>query len=84
MGFEFEERQWKNNIPCLTSLDTAEAILRVLESINFFIRSNANKSNRKDVVLQEIKLENMKIVSQKVIATNIFELVLEGALSLAR
>ncbi|MDH5161127.1 carbamoyl-phosphate synthase large subunit [Heyndrickxia oleronia] len=51
-GFRIRRAAVENNIPCLTSLDTAEAILRVLESINFSSEAMPTSQNRKDVVLQ--------------------------------
>ncbi|MBR0575024.1 carbamoyl-phosphate synthase large subunit [Proteiniclasticum sp. BAD-10] len=38
-GFLIRREAVENNIPCLTSLDTAAAILRVLESMNFSIEA---------------------------------------------
>ena len=34
-GFRIRREAVENGVPCLTSLDTAEAILRVIESMNF-------------------------------------------------
>ena len=34
-GFRIRRESVENGVPCLTSLDTAEAILRVIESMNF-------------------------------------------------
>jgi carbamoyl-phosphate synthase large subunit len=34
-GFRIRREAVENGIPCLTSLDTAEAILRVIESMTF-------------------------------------------------
>ena len=34
-GFRIRRETVENGVPCLTSLDTAEAILRVIESMNF-------------------------------------------------
>jgi len=34
-GFRIRRESVENGIPCLTSLDTAEAILRVVESMTF-------------------------------------------------
>ena len=34
-GFRIRRESVENGVPCLTSLDTAEAILRVIESMKF-------------------------------------------------
>ena len=34
-GFRIRRESVENGIPCLTSLDTAEAMLRVIESMTF-------------------------------------------------
>lgn len=38
-GFLIRRESVENNIPCLTSLDTASAVLKVLESMRFSIRA---------------------------------------------
>ncbi len=42
-GFKIRREAVENGVPCLTSLDTAEAILRVLETINFSVQPIAYK-----------------------------------------
>ncbi len=37
-GFKIRREAVENGVPCLTSLDTAEAILKVLETINFSVQ----------------------------------------------
>ncbi|QFT88804.1 Carbamoyl-phosphate synthase large chain [Bacillus sp. THAF10] len=50
-GFRIRRESVENGIPCLTSLDTAKAILRVLESMTFSIESiDALVSENKEVV----------------------------------
>ena len=39
-GFRIRRESVENGIPCLTSLDTAEAMLRVIESMTFLNRSD--------------------------------------------
>ena len=34
-GFRIRREAVENGVPCLTSLDTADAILKVIESMNF-------------------------------------------------
>lgn len=49
-GFRIRREAVENNIPCLTSLDTAEAILRVLESMTFSSEAMPANEIKKDVV----------------------------------
>ncbi|MFB7302198.1 carbamoyl-phosphate synthase large subunit [Heyndrickxia sporothermodurans] len=49
-GFRIRREAVENNIPCLTSLDTAEAILRVLESMTFSSEAMPANQIKKDVV----------------------------------
>ena len=52
-GFRIRRESVENSVPCLTSLDTAEAILRVLESLVFSVESmgNAVEQNKELVEL---------------------------------
>ena len=49
-GFHIRREAVENGIPCLTSLDTAYAILQVIESISFSTEAMGN-ANNEDVVL---------------------------------
>ncbi|WP_043933393.1 carbamoyl-phosphate synthase large subunit [Bacillus sp. EB01] len=48
-GFRIRREAVENGIPCLTSLDTAEAILRVIESMNF--SAEAISSSKAEVLV---------------------------------
>lgn len=50
-GFRIRRESVENGVPCLTSLDTAEAILRVIESMNFSAEAMAQPLNAKEAVL---------------------------------
>ncbi|PKR86994.1 carbamoyl-phosphate synthase large subunit [Heyndrickxia camelliae] len=50
-GFRIRREAVENGIPCLTSLDTAEAILRVLESMNFSTEQMLSGQKEKESVL---------------------------------
>ncbi|HEY9576585.1 MAG TPA: carbamoyl-phosphate synthase large subunit, partial [Pseudobacillus sp.] len=52
-GFRIRRETVENGIPCLTSLDTAEAILRVLESMIFSAESmpKSDDSKKSEAVL---------------------------------
>ncbi len=49
-GFRIRRESVENNIPCLTSLDTAEAILRVIESMNFTAEPMEHASQSREVI----------------------------------
>ena len=50
-GFRIRRESVENGIPCLTSFDTAEAMLRVIESMNFSTETmeHASKSGRSSI-----------------------------------
>ncbi|MFY0759117.1 carbamoyl-phosphate synthase large subunit [Metabacillus dongyingensis] len=48
-GFRIRRESVENGIPCLTSLDTAKAILRVLESMTFSTDEMPKRPNSKEV-----------------------------------
>jgi carbamoyl-phosphate synthase large subunit len=48
-GFRIRRESVENGIPCLTSLDTAKAILRVLESMTFSTDEMPKHANSKEV-----------------------------------
>ncbi|USK35630.1 carbamoyl-phosphate synthase large subunit [Bacillus sp. F19] len=48
-GFRIRRESVENGIPCLTSLDTAKAILRVLESMTFSTDEMPKRANSKEV-----------------------------------
>jgi carbamoyl-phosphate synthase large subunit len=48
-GFRIRRESVENGIPCLTSLDTAKAILRVLESMTFSTDEMPKGANSKEV-----------------------------------
>ncbi|MDZ5470729.1 carbamoyl-phosphate synthase large subunit [Bacillus sp. 31A1R] len=50
-GFRIRRESVENGIPCLTSLDTAEAILRVLESMNFSAEAMDKQVEKREAVL---------------------------------
>ncbi|MBM7586769.1 carbamoyl-phosphate synthase large subunit [Bacillus pakistanensis] len=50
-GFRIRRESVENGIPCLTSLDTAEAILRVMESMTFSAEALPLSSNKGEAVL---------------------------------
>jgi carbamoyl-phosphate synthase large subunit len=50
-GFKIRRESVENGIPCLTSLDTADAILRVLESMNFSTDTMPKKKENLEVSL---------------------------------
>ncbi|MFL6558240.1 MAG: carbamoyl phosphate synthase large subunit, partial [Bacillus sp. (in: firmicutes)] len=47
-GFRIRREAVENGVPCLTSLDTADAILKVIESMNF--SAEAMDSMKKEAV----------------------------------
>lgn len=49
-GFRIRREAVENGVPCLTSLDTAEAILQVIESMNFSAEA-MGKSGTKEAIL---------------------------------
>lgn len=48
-GFRIRRESVENGIPCLTSLDTAEAILRVIESMTFSAEAMGNAEPSREV-----------------------------------
>jgi carbamoyl-phosphate synthase large subunit len=51
-GFRIRRESVENGVPCLTSLDTAEAILRVIESMNFSAEAmEKSPANSREAVL---------------------------------
>ncbi len=50
-GFRIRRESVENGIPCLTSLDTAEAILRVIESMTFSAEAMKPATESKEAVL---------------------------------
>ena len=63
-GFRIRRESVENGVPCLTSLDTAEAILRVIESMTF--SADAMEMRQKqEVVHIMIRKENMKVVTKQ-------------------
>ncbi len=50
-GFRIRRESVENGVPCLTSLDTAEAILRVIESMNFSAEAMAQPVNTREAIL---------------------------------
>jgi carbamoyl-phosphate synthase large subunit len=50
-GFKIRRESVENGVPCLTSLDTAEAILRVLESMTFSAGAMIHPASRQEGVL---------------------------------
>lgn len=50
-GFRIRRESVENGVPCLTSLDTAEAILRVIESMNFSADAMEQPVQQKEVIL---------------------------------
>jgi carbamoyl-phosphate synthase large subunit len=50
-GFRIRRESVENGIPCLTSLDTAEAILRVIESMTFSAEAMEQQAVRREAVL---------------------------------
>lgn len=50
-GFKIRRESVENGVPCLTSLDTADAILRVLESMTFSAGALITPASSKDGVL---------------------------------
>ena len=79
-GFRIRREAVENGVPCLTSLDTAEAILRVIESMNFSAEAMEQPLATKEAVLFMIKKEDCTVVSQIEIAHSIYELTLKGEL----
>ncbi|MGE8079275.1 carbamoyl-phosphate synthase large subunit [Peribacillus loiseleuriae] len=49
-GFRIRRESVENNVPCLTSLDTAEAILRVIESMNFSAEPMEHAPKSREVI----------------------------------
>ncbi|UII57348.1 carbamoyl-phosphate synthase large subunit [Cytobacillus spongiae] len=50
-GFRIRRESVENGVPCLTSLDTAEAILRVIESMNFSAESMNSMVESREAIL---------------------------------
>jgi len=50
-GFRIRREAVENGVPCLTSLDTAEAILRVIESMNFSAEAMDKPTGMREAVL---------------------------------
>jgi carbamoyl-phosphate synthase large subunit len=50
-GFRIRRESVENGVPCLTSLDTAEAILRVIESMNFSAEAMGQLAASREAVL---------------------------------
>lgn len=50
-GFRIRRESVENGVPCLTSLDTAEAILRVIESMNFSADAMDQPAQAQEAVL---------------------------------
>jgi carbamoyl-phosphate synthase large subunit len=50
-GFRIRRESVENGVPCLTSLDTAEAILQVIESMNFSAEAMSPGTTEKKAVL---------------------------------
>jgi carbamoyl-phosphate synthase large subunit len=48
-GFKIRRESVENGIPCLTSLDTADAILKVMESMTFSTTSMEGTATNKEV-----------------------------------
>ena len=46
-GFRIRREAVENGVPCLTSLDTADAILRVIESMNFSAEAMESDETRR-------------------------------------
>ncbi|BCB03291.1 carbamoyl-phosphate synthase large subunit [Bacillus sp. KH172YL63] len=51
-GFRIRRESVENGIPCLTSLDTAEAILRVIESMTFSAEALQSQQKTREAVYQ--------------------------------
>ncbi|OIK15215.1 carbamoyl-phosphate synthase large subunit [Bacillus sp. MUM 13] len=49
-GFRIRRESVENGIPCLTSLDTAAAILRVIESMNFSAEAMEKTDNSREMI----------------------------------
>lgn len=49
-GFRIRRESVENGIPCLTSLDTAAAILRVIESMNFSAEAMEKTDNIREMI----------------------------------
>ena len=50
-GFRIRRESVENGVPCLTSLDTAEAILRVIESMSFSAEAMDKPIEAMEVIL---------------------------------
>lgn len=50
-GFRIRRESVENGIPCFTSLDTAEAMLRVLESMTFAAEPMGQQTKVREAVL---------------------------------
>ena len=48
-GFRIRRESVENGVPCLTSLDTAEAILRVIESMTFSAEAMEKSEKAREV-----------------------------------
>ena len=48
-GFRIRRESVENGVPCLTSLDTAEAILRVIESMTFSAEAMEKSEKTREV-----------------------------------
>ena len=68
-GFRIRRESVENGIPCFTSLDTAEAMLRVIESMTFQTEE-MRKAGGTCMIIQD----QMIVTSQQQIAHNIFEM----------
>ena len=79
-GFRIRRESVENGVPCLTSLDTAEAILRVIESMTFHTEAMKKVRRSKEVYNRMIKQEMMQVVSHKRNCTNIYELTFKASL----
>lgn len=51
-GFKIRREAVENSVPCLTSLDTVDAILNVLESIIFSVSPIASSKKNRELVYQ--------------------------------
>ena len=79
-GFRIRRESVENGVPCLTSLDTAEAILRVIESMNFSAEAMEQPLASEGGRSFMIKKEECTVVSQTEIAHSIYELTLKVSL----
>ena len=68
-GFRIRRESVENGVACLTSLDTAVAILRVIESMTFFYGSNGTTTCNEGGRSFMMKKEDCTVVSQTQLAT---------------